>query len=237
MATEGILMSSSGAVFTAPFVASLEARIATRATAAFIAERVAISLLTPRITKFIPYVGWAIMIGTAAYAGYEAYKSTEIDWGKLENGVYDAQDLTVFRMGFTVAQQRFLATAAGAAAVRNRSKYILIPSEVMPTVAQVDSLGITQFGNSLTWDPAGANQRRYQAVGKRGSAGIIFLANGTRVRGSWEEYPFAVTYAPIPGAVVDLVPLREQWIQGGFIRAADIVQAFKPSDNVLCYIL
>lgn len=236
MASEGILMSS-GAVFTAPFVTSLEARIATRASVAFIAERVAISLLTPRITKFIPYVGWAIMIGTAAYAGYEAYKSTEIDWSKLENGVYDAQDLAVFRVGFTVAQQRFLATAAGAAAVRARSKYILIPSEVMPTVAQLDAQGITQFGNSLTWDPAGANERRYKAIGNRGSAGFIFLASGARVRGSWEEYPFAVTYAPTPGAVVDVVPLREQWIQGGFIRAADMVQAFRPSDNVLCYIL
>src|SRR5258708_1146829 len=49
----------------------LEARIVVWASAGFIAARVGASLLTPRLTKFIPYVGWAIMIGTAVYAGYE----------------------------------------------------------------------------------------------------------------------------------------------------------------------
>ena len=73
--TEGILMLP-GTVLSASFVASLEARIVVRASAGFIAARVGASLLTPRLTKFIPYVGWAIMIGTAVYAGYEAYKST-----------------------------------------------------------------------------------------------------------------------------------------------------------------
>ncbi len=103
------------------------------------------------------------MIGTAVYAGYEAYKSTEIDWNKLENGIYDAADLAMFRVGFTMARQQFLATAAGAAAQQAGSKYILIPSEVMPTVAQVDMIGITQFSNSLTWEP----DRREGASGAR----------------------------------------------------------------------
>jgi hypothetical protein len=102
-------------------------------------------------------VGWAIMIGTAVYAGYEAYKSTEIDWNKLENGIYDAADLAMFRVGFTMARQQFLTTAAGAA----------------------------------------AQQAGY----------------------------------------VDRVPLREQRIQGGFITAAAIVQAFRVNDNVLAYVL
>src|SRR5260370_8475511 len=150
--TEGILMLP-GTVLSASFVASLEARIVVRASAGFIAARVGASLLTPRLTKFIPYVGWAIMIGTAVYAGYEAYKSTEIDWNKLENGIYDAADLAMFRVGFTMARQQFLATAAGAAAQQAGSKYILIPSQVMPTVAQNDITGITQSTTSLTWEP------------------------------------------------------------------------------------
>jgi hypothetical protein len=233
---EGILMLP-GTVLSASFVTSLEARIATRATVGFIAGRVAASVLTPRLTKFIPYVGWAIMIGSAIYAGYEAYKSTEIDWNKLENGIYDGEDLAVFRLGFTMARQQFLTTAAGIAATQAGSKYILIPSEVLPTVSQVDMIGITQFGNSLTWDPAGAKTRRAQAMRGRGTAGPIVVPNGGSLRGSWEEYPFAVTYAPKPGAYVDRVPLREQWIQGGFITAAAIVQAFRVNDNVLCYVL
>src|SRR5258708_6478044 len=166
-----------------------------------------------------------------------AYKSTEIDWNKLENGIYDAADLAMFRVGFTMARQQFLTTAAGAAAQQAGSKYILIPSEVMPTVAQVDMIGITQFSNSLTWDPAGAKGRRTQAMRGRGTAGPLILPNGTSLRGSWEEYPFAATYAAKPGAYVDRVPLREQWIQGGFITAAAIVQAFRVNDNVLAYVL
>lgn len=234
--TEGILMLPR-TVLSASFVESLEARIVIRASASFVAGRVAVSLLTPRLTKFIPYVGWAIMIGTAVYAGYEAYKSTEVDWNKLENGIYDAADLAMFRVGFTMARQQFLTTAAGAAAQQAGSKYILIPSEVMPTVGQVDMIGITQFGNSLTWDPAGAKWRRALAMRGRGTAGPLILPNGTSLRGSWEEYPFAATYAPKPGAYVDRVPLREQWIQGGFITAAAIVQAFRVNDNVLAYVL
>jgi hypothetical protein len=131
--TEGILMLP-GTVLSASFVTSLEARIVVRASAGFIAARVGASLLTPRLTKFIPYVGWAIMIGTAVYAGYEAYKSTEIDWNKLENGIYDAADLAMFRVGFTMARQQFLTTAAGAAAQQAGSKYILIPSNVLAYV-------------------------------------------------------------------------------------------------------
>jgi hypothetical protein len=234
--TEGILRLP-GTALSASFVTSLEARIATRASATFIATRVAASLLTPRLTKFIPYVGWAITIGSAIYAGYEAYNSTEIDWNKLENGIYDGADLAVFRMGFTQARGRFLLTAAGIAATQARSKYILIPSEVMPNIAQVDSIGIEMFGYSLTWDPAGAKARRAQALRGRGTAGPIIVPGRSWLRGSWEEYPFASTYAPKPGAYVSRVPLREQWIQGGFITAAAIVQLFQVNDNVLCYIL
>src|SRR5260370_25413652 len=161
--TEGIL-TLPRTVLSASFVESLEPRVVIRASAVFIAARVGVSLLTPQLTKFIPYVGWAIMIGTAVYAGYEAYKSTEIDWNKLENGIYDAADLAMFRVGFTMARQQFLATAAGAAAQQARAKYILIPSDRIPTVAQVDMIGITQFSNSLTLDPASPNGRRAQAI-------------------------------------------------------------------------
>jgi hypothetical protein len=40
------------------------------------------------------------------------------------------------------AGQRFLATDAGVAAQRTRTKYILIASEIMPSVASIDVNGI-----------------------------------------------------------------------------------------------
>lgn len=63
------------------------------------------------------------------------------------------------------------------------------------------------------------------------------MVGTTMVRGSWEEYPFAATSAARAGFVVDRVPLRENWIQGGFIRAAGMVQGFHPGDSVGCYIV
>ncbi|MGL6110332.1 MAG: NucA/NucB deoxyribonuclease domain-containing protein, partial [Rubrivivax sp.] len=53
-----------------------------------------------------------------------------------------------------------------------------------------------------------------------GAVHLITSVGTTMVRGSWEEYPFAATSAARAGFVVDRVPLRENWIQGGFIRAA-----------------
>lgn len=57
------------------------------------------------------------------------------------------------------------------------------------------------------------------------------------VRASWEEYPFAATSAARAGFLVDRVPLRENRIQGGCIRAASMVQAIQPGDPVTCVIL
>ncbi len=233
---EGVL-NLSGTVFSASWVTLLESRIATRTVARFIATRAMGALARSAAGDWVPYVGWAIAIGSVAYAGYEAYNELAINWSKLENETYDEDDLAVFRMGFTAARQRFIATEKGAEAERSRQKYILIPSEVMPTVAAIDAVGIGQYGNILTWDPAGAAARRRQAITKLGAAGMVSMSDGTRLRGSWEEYPFAVTLAPRPGSWVDRAPLRENWIQGGFIRAAAIVQDFHPNDILLCYIL
>jgi hypothetical protein len=226
-----------GTALTAGTVLAIERRMIMHATAAMIAQRTGMALIKPRIYKFIPLVGWAIAIGSTLYAGYEAYKSTVINYNKLENGVYDAQDMETFRIGYTEANLRFADTSTGVRARSQRRKYILIPAEVMPVIAAVDTVGIEHYGNILTWDPSGGPARRAAATNGRGSAGPFTYTNGNVVRGSWEEYPFAVTRGPRPGAHVDRVPLRENWIQGGFIRAAAMVQQFRPEDTVYVYIL
>lgn len=227
----------AGAVLSAATVVAIEKRMIIQASAAVIARRAGMALIKPRPYKFIPYIGWAITIGTTLYAGYEAYKSFEINFKKIENEIYDEQDIATFKIGYTEANLHFVDTAAGVRARAEKRKYILIPAEVMPVIAAIDTIGMEQFGNVLTWDPAGGSARRTLAMVGRGLAGAFTYNNGNIVRGSWEEYPFAVTRGPIPGAYVDRAPLRENWIQGGFIRAAAIVQQFKPGDTIFVYIL
>jgi len=201
-----------GVALTAGTVLAIERRMVMHATVAMVARQAGMALIKPRIYKFIPYIGWAIAIGSTLYAGYEAYKSTVINYNKMENDVYDAQDMAAFRMGYTEANLRFADTSAGVRARSQRRKYILIPAEVMPVIAAVDTIGIERFGNILTWDPAGGPARRAAATSGRGPAGPFAYDNNNVVRGSWEEYPFAATRGPRPGAYVDRVPLRENWI-------------------------
>lgn len=109
----------------------------------------------------------------------------------------------------------------------------------MPAVAAVDAQGINKYTNQLIWDPVNSSKRRYLATSSLGRAGNYVYQNGQSVRGSWEEYPFAVTNKVIPleGTHTGVVPLRENWIQGGFIRAASIFQLFKPGDPISVFIL
>ena len=227
------------AVLTAETVVAVEQRMITDATVSMVARRVGLDLLKPKLTKFIPYVGWGFAIASALYVAYEVYNSTQVDWAKLEGGRYEPSDLAVFRMGFTQARNAFLATAVGQAMARQRQKYILIPSEVMPAVASVDTQGIMKYTNRLIWDPANKASRRYAATNRLGRAGNFVYQNGQSVRGSWEEYPFASTrkVSTVAGVHTGAVPLRENWIQGGFIRAAAMVQNFMPNDPVSAFIL
>ena len=55
--------------------------------------------------------------------------------------------------------------------------------------------------------------------------------------GSWEEYPFACLAEGGAGAHVDKVPLPENWRQGGFIRAAAMIQGFTPNTPVSVYVV
>ena len=107
---------------------------------------------------------------------------------------------------------------------QNNSKYILIVAEIMTFIARVDAAGIAQLGRALTWDPANARRPLRERTRGMGSANLQTLAGAQRPL-SWEEYPFAATY--IPGhptaAVVEAVPLYENWVQGGFIRAASMM--------------
>jgi hypothetical protein len=129
-----------GPVLTAATIIAIEKRMILQATAAMIARQAGMALIKPRPHKIIPYVGWAIAIGVTLYAGYEAYKSFEINYRKLENDIYDEQDMATFRMGYTEANLRFADTVAGARATREKRKYILIPAEVMPVIAAVDTI-------------------------------------------------------------------------------------------------
>ena len=216
-------------------VAGIENRLLTSAAGA-VARGAAAAALRPSVARFIPYVGWALTIGAIAYASYEAYNSRDLDWAKLEAETYTPEDIAFFRGAFSEARDRFLTSEDGLAAQRRGQKYILIPSEVMPMIAEVDRRGMAQFGASLRWDPANGPTRRQAALRGRPPAGQVRVGTSL-VRGSWEEYPFAATSAARTGFLVDRVPLRENWIQGGFIRAASMVQAFRGGDAVTCFIL
>lgn len=233
--TEGILRLS-GPVLSAWTVEAIEQAMLRPVAAGAIMRRATARFFQAAVRGRSP-PAWVFAIGLGLYAGYEAYNEREVDWTKLEEEQYSANDLAVFRRGFSEANRQFLVQAAGVAATANRWKYILIPSEIMPVVAGVDLRGIERLGNILQWEPAGANARRRGATAGRGSAGVYHYSDGTFVRGSWEEYPFAVTTSLIAGpAQVEQVPLRENWVQGGFIRAASLSQGFVPGDTVRCYV-
>ena len=234
--TEGVL-SLSTPVLSAATVTALESRMLVGATVGYAARQASIALAKPKPTKLIPYVGWAIAIGSALYAGYEAYNSQVIAWDKMIDGVYDTEDMTVFRKGYSETVRAFTTTIIGRQIISSKKKFILIPREVMPIIASVDAYGMGIYGNTLTWDPANKTIRRRDALSGLKAAGNFVYVNGDTVRGSWEEYPFASTRGPRPGSHVDRVPLRENWIQGGFIRAASMVQFFKHGDSVLVFIL
>jgi len=184
----------------------------------------------------------------AALSGYAAMGAAwESEWGQslsgVENGVYSAEAMGVFRQGYTESNEQFMATALGRTYGRTGQKYILIPANVMPTVAAVDADGMMVHGDTLTWDPAGSRGRRQAATGGLGRAGIIpWRATGAgpsvfNTIGSWEEYPYASTAQGGAGSHVGAVPLMENWIQGGFIRAASMVQGFRPGDTIKVVIM
>lgn len=234
---EGIL-NLSGPTLSATTVVAIESRMVMGPTAAMVARRAGVSLIKPKVYKAIPYIGWAIAIGSALYAGYEAYNATYVNWKKLENEIYDDDDMRVFRRGYTESAASFADTIQGTQAADNEWRFILIPSEVMPMIAAVDTVGIQNHGNVLRWDPENKVTRRRQTTSGLPPAGPIAYSNGNTVRGSWEEYPFASTLGlGVPGVHVDRAPLRENWIQGGFIRAAAMVQRFSVGDTVRSYIL
>jgi hypothetical protein len=222
-------------VLSAGTIVAIENRMLMGAAAAM-AQAAAVAALRPSVARFIPYLGWALTIGAVAYASYEAYSSRDVGWSRLEAETYTADDLAVFMAAFTQARQAFATRADGIEAQRRGQEYILILSEVMPMIAEVDGRGLAQFGASLRWDPANGPSRRQAALRGREPAGQICVGTSL-VRGSWEEYPFASTSAARAGFLVDRVPLRENWIQGGFIGAASIVQAFREGDAVPCFIL
>ena len=233
--TQGIMIQSVP-VLSQRTIVSIEHRIAPRPSTLAIARSAAGALLRFRLTKFIPIYGQLSTGNEVWNAVQDAYNSPAIDWEKLENEVYDAEDLNVFKSSFKEIQRYFVEeTEIGVAAARNGQRYILIPSQIMPAIASVDQVGVEIYGNVLYWDPAGASGRRAAVRRGRRPAREHRTPGGPRL--SWEEYPFAVTRGPRPGVHVDLVPIVENWTQGGFIRAADAIQGFLPNDAIHVFIL
>lgn len=166
----------------------------------------------------------------------------ELDVSRMEanirDDVWDAADMTVFARIFETARAQFRTTTTGIAATRQNHKLILIPQHLMPMIAQVDTVGMARFGQQLVYDRAGRLTRRRAATAGRGRAGWIALGNGVSVPGSWEEYPFAVTYAPgRPGSHIGRVPLAENWSQGGLIAAAKLIQNIVDGNQVHAYVV
>jgi hypothetical protein len=141
-------------------------------------------------------------------------------------------------MGFRETERSFRVSAASDEVRRLQRGYILIARQAMPLIADIDAEGIRRHGRILQWDPANARSRRRMATGRLGRVGLIPDMNRRLVPGSWEEYPFAATVSVQgPGSYVDKAPLHENWIQGGFIRAASIVQNFSQNDIIECHIV
>lgn len=188
-----------------------------------------------------PHPAW--IAAGAIWAVYElATAEPEIDVSRMQgnmlNDLWEEEDMSVFRRIFLSSQAYFLGTANGQQAEESNQKYILIPSQIMPMVAQVDALGIGRFGNQLIYDRAGRHTRRRAATAGKGPAGLMTLRSGVVVPGSWEEYPFAVTYAQgQPGAQIGRVPLTENWSQGGLIAAAKYYQSITDGETVGAYVV
>ena len=105
--TQG-LVSVRSPVLTPATILAIEGRIAPRASALAIARSAAGTFLRPSWRKFIPYLGQAIAISQAIDAARDTFHNPEVDWNKLENDIYDAADMAVFRTGFTEANGYFL---------------------------------------------------------------------------------------------------------------------------------
>ena len=185
----------------------------------------------------------AAMIGLGAAAQFALQRADE-RWASVDLalGDYTPEDMAVFRRGFGTAQAKFFGTTFGDQVRRARTKHILIPRSAMPEVAKVDLKGAAIHGRDFTWLPTGARARRQAAIRGRGPAGPIpaqpgpFTIAGMTL-GSWEEYPFACLAEGGAGAHVDKVPLWENWRQGGFIRAAAMIQGFTPNTPVGVYVV
>ena len=207
-------------------------------TAGMVAGRALGTLLQFRLRRFIPYFGQA----ATALEVMDAIRDAEEDPAQFWDGVdprpYDAAAMAVFRGAFIEVQQRFLGLPIGLEARRNNWRYILIAADVMPNIARVDAAGIAELENALTWDPANARRRRRERTRGMGSANLAVRPGMPRPL-SWEEYPFAATYIPAnpASAIVDAVPLYENWVQGGFIRAAAMIQDFEPGNTVYVFIV
>lgn len=103
-----------------------------------------------------PHPAW--MAAGAIWAIYElSTAKAELDISRMRmnilNGTWDVEDMAVFRKIFQTLEAQFLGTDDGRLAEKQGQKYILIPKQIMPMIAQVDLVGIGKFGNQLVYAP------------------------------------------------------------------------------------
>jgi hypothetical protein len=166
------------------------------------------------------------LTGAGAYLSTNRYNLPSPNKTDLVNRTYSGDSNTLLREGYSAAVTKFRATAKGQELLRNNMKFILIPSSVMPNIARVDAEGQKKYGSILTWAPEAAKSNR-----------SAIRPDVSTLRGpgfSIEEYPYASTREGGDRSRVHLgtVPSVENWIQGGFIRAASMLQNFEPGDRI-----
>lgn len=199
------------------------------------------ALKTVALRAARPHPAW--IAAGAIWAIYDlATREPEVDFTRMEanlrDDTWDEEDMIVFRGIFRQLETPFIASDAGKEAIANGRKYILIPQQILPMIAAVDTIGMQRYGNQLVYDRAGRAQRRRNAMTGRPRAGMLRLPSGVTTVGSWEEYPFAVTYAPgKPGAHLGRVPIIENWTQGGLISAAKYSQQIVDGNQVSAHVV
>jgi RHS repeat-associated protein len=173
----------------------------------------------------LKWAGYAV-VGGASVATIGL--TNKDDPGGVGSSGYSEEDLISFRSSYSDANERFLLTAEGQALIAKGQKYVLISRSAMPNVAAVDLAGQAVHGDTHVWDPANAGPRRAEA---RSQMSMFGPSLRSLVGQSVEEYPPA-SMARTGPPTVGYVPMSENWTQGGWIRAASMLQGFRPGDAV-----
>jgi len=165
----------------------------------------------------------AVTLTLAIAAGASLSGSTE---AAQEQAAIQAAEMTLAGAGTSVFNE--LAKARQIWRTRNGNsripKFVPVPGFLLPTVAQ--HVGTAQLVHGMTLTRANLRQgakNRYQVLKGKGSAGPSR---------SWDEYPFfSSAQGGKPNASVMPVPKEENWLQGGIIAGAYLLEKIQPGDD------